>query len=146
VKGIELLADFDITSGQIENLPDVLAPFLKTARGIPSNWPDPCSLFHEVEALTVYLNYHGIGINAGPTIGDYRKLEEWVQAYRDYSWHDGPPTRPGYYLLQFAKGDRFVTARYYTNEFGEKCLENQNNHGYISDPVQRHLEIPKPQD
>lgn len=67
-----------------DELVKIIKPFLKTANGIPDNWPKECSLFYEIAIDRHwqeygYLNYHKAGVDAGPTIGDYKKLEEWCK-------------------------------------------------------------------
>lgn len=76
----------NLESGEIERLKEILKPFLHTANGIPDNWPKQCSLFHETAVNSkgeeyAYMNYHKAGIDAGPKIGDYKKLEEWCNEY-----------------------------------------------------------------
>ena len=66
-----------------DRLIEILKPFLKTAKGIPENWPEQCSLYYELrlsykdEEYPV-INYHSANHDAGPKIGDYRNLEEWL--------------------------------------------------------------------
>jgi len=69
-----------------DRLKDILLPFLKTAKGIPDNWPKQCSLLYDTRVNNkneeyAYITYHRAGIDAGPTIGDYAKLEEWCKDY-----------------------------------------------------------------
>lgn len=71
---------------EIDRLKEILKPFLNTAKGIPDNWPAVCSLFYEIGLGRdgeeyAYINYYSYKHDAGPKIGDYRKLEEWCKEY-----------------------------------------------------------------
>ncbi len=66
-------------------------------------------------------------------------------------WVKGQPTNPGWYLLEFSGGDRFVVVKAFYDEEseGELRLEDQNsNMGcYINDVVDvivAFLPIPEP--
>lgn len=82
-----------LSSTELAELKNILMPFLKTAKGIPNNWPKQCSLFYDTRINHkneeyAYINYHKAGIDAGPTIGDYHKLEEWCKEYKVEDWGD----------------------------------------------------------
>lgn len=76
----------NLEQSEWDRLKELLKPFLKTAKGIPDNWPKQCSLFYDTRLNHKneeygYINYHKAGIDAGPTIGDFRNLEEWCKEY-----------------------------------------------------------------
>ena len=60
------------------------------------------------------------------------------------SWTARQPQKPGWYVLEFDEGERFVVALAFQDENATFRLEDQNTKGYISDPVSRHLCIPSP--
>lgn len=81
----------NLESSELERLKEILMPFLKTAKGIPDNWPQQCSLRYDVyyrdgEEVNPHISYYKAGLDAGPTIGDYRKLEEWCKEYKVEGW------------------------------------------------------------
>jgi hypothetical protein len=63
------------------------------------------------------------------------------------TWIKGEPTTPGWYLLQFSGGDRFVVVKAFYDEENIFRMEDQNNMGYVCDVVDvimSYLPIPEP--
>lgn len=62
-------------------------------------------------------------------------------------WLKGEPTEPGWYLLEFSGGDRFVVVRAFIDDDNIFRLEDQNDFGYVADVVDvitKYLPIPDP--
>lgn len=62
-------------------------------------------------------------------------------------WIDGEPEKPGWYLLQFSGGDRFVVVRAFIDDENIFRMEDQNDLGYVKDVVDvitSFLPIPEP--
>jgi len=58
-------------------------------------------------------------------------------------WKQGEPKGLGYYVVEFAEGDKFgVVQRHFDDD--KIVIENLNDGGYISDPIIANLMIPKP--
>jgi hypothetical protein len=57
-----------------------------------------------------------------------------------HKWEKGPPSKRGWYLLEFEEGDRFVVAELQAD--GD--LRNEVDGGLITDEVKQHLEILSP--
>jgi hypothetical protein len=62
-------------------------------------------------------------------------------------WKTGEPRGLGWYVVEFAEGDRFgVVNRRLDNDRSENrtVIENGNDGGYITDPIIAHYQIPDP--
>lgn len=66
-------------ANSINELLEIIKPFIKTAEGIPDNWPAECSLVYILDEDMPIINYHSANHDAGPKIGDYQKLWEWYK-------------------------------------------------------------------
>lgn len=58
-------------------------------------------------------------------------------------WKSGPPPKEAgkFWLVEFDHGDRFNVVKYRADR---ERFEDQNDFGFISDPMIAHLEIPEP--